>query len=409
MTLSVIICVYNTRIEYFESCLRSLRAESIGEELEICVVDDGSSVDYSSLVEKYALKYKKTENRGILAARLSGIEMASGDCICFCDSDDTVSFDYHRPMLECIARENVDIVTNDWAFHTDESRYFCKRDITICSDIAVSGDGVIKKFFEPCGRQHSLFVLWNKVFRAELLRRAAISLAESELNRERCIYSEDVALNFFAFLEARSLRGIHSGYYFYRIHHEQTVEVISSERLWLQVKYMAKTLDIMESELRRRGLEELLPSLQSWRELMSRNHYSHAKRKGYTELYGFIKDSYEVPLLRSATLSDGRVYTTNILLPDNFEEIDATLRGVYCKEDNIAVSCSPKNSYAMRTLRRLIAEGRKIVLDSASSIRIPDAKISLRSRILHNFFVYLTGTVLFPKGSRLREFLKAKI
>ena len=409
MTLSVIICVCNTKIEYFENCLRSLRAESIGGELEICVVDDGSSFDYSPLVEKYALKYKKTENRGILAARLSGIEMASGDCICFCDSDDTVSFDFHRPMLECIERENVDIVTNDWAFHTDESRYFCKRDVTICSDIAVAGDGVIEKFFEPCGRQHSLFVLWNKVFRRGPLCRAAELLSKSELNGERCIYSEDVALNFFAFLEAGSLRSVHTGYYFYRIHPEQTVGVISSERLWLQVKYMAKTFDIMERELRLRKFERLLPSLKSWRELMSRTHYSHAKRKGYTELYGFIRDSYGVELLRPSRFSDGRVYTLNVLLPDNFEEIDATLRGVYYKEDYIAVSCSPKNRYAVRTLRRLIAEGRKIVLERTSSIRIPDAKISLRNRILHNFFVYLTGTVLFPKGSRLREFLKAKI
>lgn len=408
MTLSVIVCVYNTKIEYFENCLRSLRTESLGKEIEICVVDDGSSVDYSPIIQKYGLKYKKTENRGILAARLTGIEMASGDCIAFCDSDDTVSFDFHRPMLECMKSENADIVTNDWAFHTDKSRYFCKRDVTICTDIAVKGREVIEKFFEPEGRQHSLFVLWNKVFRADVLRRAAEAVSKTELCATRCNYAEDVALNFFAFLEAKSFFGVHTGYYFYRVHSEQTVGVISSERLRLQVAYMVKTLNIMERELSVRRLSALLPKLQSWREMMARNHYSHAMAKGYTELYAFIKDSYGVGKLQRSRFSDSRVYAKNTLLADNFEEIDATLCGIYLKEDSIAVSCSPKNRYAMRTLKRLINEGKEIRLDNTSAIRIPNAEISLKNRVLHNFFIYFTGTLLFPKGSRLREFLKSK-
>ena len=119
MKLSVIICVYNTKIEYFESCLKSLRSESCGEDIEICVLDDGSSIDYSELVQKYRLKYKRTENRGILAARLSAVEMASGDYIAFCDSDDTVSFDFHRPMVECAERELCSILFKKITMNVD--------------------------------------------------------------------------------------------------------------------------------------------------------------------------------------------------------------------------------------------------------------------------------------------------
>ena len=398
--------MYNTKIEYFKNCLCSLRAQTIGEDIEICVLDDGSSLDYSALVQKYRLKYKKTENRGILAARISAIEMASGDYIAFCDSDDTVSFDYYRPMVERAERENIDIVINDWAFHTDKSRYFCKHDITISRDMVAEGSEVIEKFFEPCGRQHSLYVLWNKVFRGDVLRGAAEDISNSELNRDRCIYSEDAAICLFAFLRAKKLISVHTGYYFYRVHTAQTVSVVSPERLKLQITYMAKTLDIMEAELYKNGLLHLLPKLVAWRELMSRSHYSHAKAKGYVELYGHIKECYRVKRLRRASFADGFVYTVNVLLPENFDEVDCALRDIYFANKPVSASCKKSNRYAMRTLTRLIKEGREISLDDGGNIKVPDAQISRRNKFLHNFFVYTTGTILFPKGSRLREILK---
>ena len=409
MKLSVIVCVYNTKIEYFESCLSSLRNESIGKELEICVIDDGSTVDYSSLVTKYGLIYKRTENRGILAARLSGVEMASGDYITFCDSDDTVSFDYHRPMLDIARRENADIVINDWAFHTDNSRYFCKQDITICEDIAKDGVEIIEKFFEKEGKHHSIFVLWNKIYDKELLRRAAAAVSQSELNRGRCSYSEDTAINFFAFLYASRLRSVHTGYYFYRLHTDQSVSVISRQKLGLQIGYMAKTLNIMRHELEKTGLQYLLPKLDEWRRLMSRSHYSHAKKKAYAELYVFIRESYGVKRLSRAKFSDGFVYAKNVLLPENFESIDQMLRTVYFRQKPLRVYCKPARSYSYRQLCRLACENENvIILKSAANADavMPEEKISLRDRFIHNFFVYTAGTLLFPKGSRLREILK---
>ena len=108
MKLSIIICVYNTDYDYLDKCLTSLTRSTLGNatmlkdekiEYEIIFVDDGSSKDYTSLVEKYGVRYTKTENQGIFLARALGISLATGDYIAFCDSDDTVSFNYHLPML----------------------------------------------------------------------------------------------------------------------------------------------------------------------------------------------------------------------------------------------------------------------------------------------------------------------
>ena len=117
MKLSIIVCVYNTEYSLFDKCLASIRRSSLkSEDYEIVVIDDGSKIDYSELVKKYSLTYTKTENQGIFAARALGISLAKGDYIAFVDSDDSVSFNYHAPMLQLARGEGVDVVFNDLPF-----------------------------------------------------------------------------------------------------------------------------------------------------------------------------------------------------------------------------------------------------------------------------------------------------
>ena len=170
MKLSVIICVYNTPREYLDKCLSSITNSTLSlGEYEICIVDDGSSEDYSDLVGKYGAVYRKHENQGILYSRICGIEMAKGDYVTFVDSDDTVSVNYHYPMLT--ESENADIVVNDWAFHTEKCKYFCTTDDLTSGDVSKFGDDVLAFFLAGEGRQHSRFVLWNKAFRSDVIKR----------------------------------------------------------------------------------------------------------------------------------------------------------------------------------------------------------------------------------------------
>ena len=114
--LSVIIPVYNTDFEMFSKCLESVHNSSI-KDLEVIVVDDGSSVDYSSLIKKYKnFKFFKNENMGTLEARLFGVSHATGDYVGFIDSDDALSFNYLEAMVTRATQTNADIVINDWAF-----------------------------------------------------------------------------------------------------------------------------------------------------------------------------------------------------------------------------------------------------------------------------------------------------
>ena len=147
MKLSIIICLYNTKREYVKKCLSSITKSTLSkEDYEILVIDDGSTEDYSQLIEYYKPTYVKTENRGHLASRLYGLMIAKGDYVAFCDSDDTVSVNYHAPMLKKAIEENCDIVINDWAFLSERAKYICTRDTTIKGDLSYSGDDVLKAF-----------------------------------------------------------------------------------------------------------------------------------------------------------------------------------------------------------------------------------------------------------------------
>lgn len=411
MKLSFVICVYNTDKEYLKSCLDSLVNSTLPKEkYEICIVDDGSETDYTELLSAYEHKYVKTENRGILAARQLGVELTEGDYVSFVDSDDTVSINYHYPMLELACSENCDIVMNDWAFHTERTRYVCRRDTTVSTDISLLGDEVLLAYTAQEGREHSYFVLWNKIYSRKLLLDSITTVSELTHKFGRFSYSEDALINFFAMKNARSLKNLHTGYYFYRIHDNQTVKVVSKERLREHIECMTFTLDTMTASIgENRYAEKIAAHLDEWRALMSRTHYTYSKSAGYTELYGFIRQAYGVDKLGTSTLRDGAVYTKAGLLGSNFTDIDNELLSVMRSDSLIKVDPRRLSPYAAKTLRFIQEHGGRVEFVSGASLRISKPRVKFKHKLVHNSLLYFLGALLFPKGSRIRAALKRLI
>ena len=409
MLLSVIICVYDTPISFLNECILSIVNSTILLcDYEIILVDDGSNRDYSELVSKYSLRYIRTDKKGILSARLTGIAAAEGKYVAFCDSDDTVSINYYLPMLDRAVASGADIVFNDWAFRTERVRYVCKRDSTVSSDFVLVGDEPLKRFFSVSGREHSYFVLWNKIYKREILLSA----------RARCLdfysdgynYSEDALINFFAFLSSSNVQNIHTGYYFYRIHTGQSINVPTVERLDSQIDFMARTLSVMRLCVATLDDRDYYTQhLNSWTGLMARTHYTYAKNMGFVELYAKIQKLYNQAELKPSTRVDGGAYSSVRLLPENFEKIDKELLAVIKCSGERVVDSSTLDSYGKKTLELAAIRGENIVLCRGKGIKITRPKIRLALRILHNRFFYLLATFLFPKGSKIRAALKRLI
>lgn len=410
MKLSIIICLYNTDKKYFSECLRSLTESTLPKSCyELVVIDDGSTVDYSDVLKEYKVKYKKTENRGIFLSRLEGIATASGEYITFVDSDDSVSCNYHYPMLIEAIDNSSDIVFNDWAFHSEKSKYYCKLDSTISKTFFAEGDGTLIGFTRNKGREHAYYVLWNKIFKASLMKKVREAVLPTANRGERFNYGEDTLMNFFAFQLADRVTNVHTGYYYYRLHSNQSVNVVSEERLESQIECMSEAFDVMlDGIVDNTHREKVRDNIIKWRELMSRTHYSHAKANKYCHLYEIIRQKYKVSKLRRSKISDSYVYAVTKLLPQNIDLIDSALVGIWNENSVQLINPSGAGKYAQKTLD-FIKACKGNVEYSKDGLRLPKPRVKLINKIIRNPMVYYVGLILFPKGSKARAFLKKHI
>ena len=97
--ISVIVPVYNTS-KYLEKCLDSLINQTY-KELEIIIVEDCSTDNSKSLLEKYKKFENVTiiyndRNMGLSYSRNVGLAHAGGNYIGYIDSDDYVQSDYYE-------------------------------------------------------------------------------------------------------------------------------------------------------------------------------------------------------------------------------------------------------------------------------------------------------------------------
>lgn len=100
--VSVIVPIYNTK-KYLKTCLDSITNQTHNN-LEIILVDDGSTDDSGTIADTYAKNDKRIKvihqkNQGQSAARNAGLEKATGDFISFIDSDDSISPDFYEKHL----------------------------------------------------------------------------------------------------------------------------------------------------------------------------------------------------------------------------------------------------------------------------------------------------------------------
>lgn len=161
--VSVIVPVYNVE-KYLIKSLDSLVNQTL-EDIEIIVVNDGSTDNSKKIIEIYKEKYKnkikylEKTNGGLSDARNFGIPHATGEYIAFLDSDDYVELDTYEKMYNKAKEENADMVECDFIWE-----YPNKTKIDI---------GIIytnKKEMLTYAR----VVAWNKLIKRDLLEKYKI-------------------------------------------------------------------------------------------------------------------------------------------------------------------------------------------------------------------------------------------
>ena len=113
--VSVIIPIYNVE-DYLEDTLNNLLNQTFINNMEVIMVDDGSTDNSRYIIEKYALDYDNfhafhKENEGLSASRNYGLDRAKGEYVHFLDADDSVVDNGYEKLYNIAIENDSDIVT----------------------------------------------------------------------------------------------------------------------------------------------------------------------------------------------------------------------------------------------------------------------------------------------------------
>lgn len=130
--VSIIVPVYNT-MNYLKKCLDSLVNQSL-KNIEIIVVNDGSTDDSQKIIDEYVQKYDfvrgyKKKNGGLSDARNYGLKYAKGKYITFIDSDDYVKKDLFLKTYNYAIKHKLDVVVSDTIIKEENKEYILKSNL----------------------------------------------------------------------------------------------------------------------------------------------------------------------------------------------------------------------------------------------------------------------------------------
>jgi teichuronic acid biosynthesis glycosyltransferase TuaG len=116
--VSVIIPMYNSS-KYIKECVQSVLNQTY-KNIELIIVDDMSSDNSVEIVEQFKddrIKLiKLSKNVGAALARNKGIDNATGEYICFLDSDDYWVLDKLERQVKFIEENDYAFIYSDYAY-----------------------------------------------------------------------------------------------------------------------------------------------------------------------------------------------------------------------------------------------------------------------------------------------------
>jgi len=191
--ISIIVPVYNVK-DYVEKCLDSICGQSYAN-LEIIVIDDGSTDGSGEVCDTYASKDKRIKvihrkNGGLSAARNEGLDVAAGEFIGFVDSDDWIDTDMYEFLYGLLKTGDADISICSHYLekpHKTKIKYTSDKVLNLTPRDAIRllvEDDIVRNF------------AWDKLYRRTLF---------DELRFPQDRYFEDIAIMYKIFYRARKI------------------------------------------------------------------------------------------------------------------------------------------------------------------------------------------------------------
>ncbi|GEN87024.1 glycosyltransferase family 2 protein [Oceanobacillus sojae] len=245
--LSVVIPCYNSQ-DYMEYCIESLLPG--GEDVELLIVNDGSSDNTAKIADDYAVRYPSNvrvihqENGGHGEAVNAGIRNASGFYLKVVDSDDWVDVRAYLKILKILKgfvteKQTVDMIISNFTYEKEDKKYkkvMKYEDVLPVDKIFTWED--IKPF-----RRGQYLLMHSLIYRTELLKNCGLVLPK------HTFYVDNLFV-FVPLKHVKTMYYINLEFYRYFIGREdQSVqENVMIKRIDQQIKVNKQMIDDLELE-----------------------------------------------------------------------------------------------------------------------------------------------------------------
>ena len=203
--ISVIVAAYNIA-DYIERGVNSVRNQTY-RNLEIIVVDDGSTDDTGAICDRIASKDPRIqvihkENGGLSETRNVGIAEAKGDYIAFVDGDDWIDPDMYEKMIGALKEQRADLAI--CRYRQVYQTY--TADQSVDRAILFEGQEALQYYVQETKEYAIQNAAWNKLYKKEILDNLFfpvgkwyedIMFTTTVLSRaERCVYLDTAYYNY---------------------------------------------------------------------------------------------------------------------------------------------------------------------------------------------------------------------
>ncbi len=166
--ISVAVAVYNVAA-YLDRAIISLINQTY-QNLEIILVDDGSTDCCAEICDRYAAQDKRIkvihkENGGLFTSRNVGIENATGTYLAFLDGDDWIEEDMYEKMLSAMREHGAELAVCRYKWvYADRT-----VDLSTGKAAVMEGQEMLAKYLEEDDAFQIQNAAWNKLYRRSLV------------------------------------------------------------------------------------------------------------------------------------------------------------------------------------------------------------------------------------------------
>ena len=256
-SISIIVPVYNVE-PYVEECIHSVMRQTYTGPMECIVVDDCGTDNSMAVVEGLIANYKgpisfkvlhHKHNRGLSAARNTGMYAATGDYYFFLDSDDELTDDCLESLSEPLEKEKYDVVMGNVQCYKilpsgQQERTESHLELPITADMQSDNSMMMRMIYE-----WQNMTAWNRLYNKEFIRQYHLQFKEGLLYEDQ-LWSFQIAClasSFYVSLHITyhyKLREGSISYPYYRQKHIDNLSIIVKEMSRFVDEYHIKKSDI---------------------------------------------------------------------------------------------------------------------------------------------------------------------